>query len=141
MHCLITGHTGFKGAWLTMWLNQLGHQVSGIALDPISGSIYETANLTELVKNDFRIDIRKADETAQAIKQISPDVVFHFAAQPLVRKSYEDPRETFETNVMGTLNVLTGVSKTESVKAHVVVTTDKVYRNVIRYNNLFYQTI
>ena len=130
MHYLITGHTGFKGAWLTMWLNQLGHQVSGIALDPISGSLYETANLTELVKNDFRIDIRKADETAQAIKQISPDVVFHFAAQPLVRKSYEDPRETFETNVMGTLNVLAGVSKTESVKAHVVVTTDKVYRNV-----------
>jgi CDP-glucose 4,6-dehydratase len=130
MHYLITGHTGFKGAWLTMWLNQLGHQVSGIALDPISGSLFESANLTELVKNDFRIDIRKADETAQAIKQISPDVVFHMAAQPLVRKSYEDPRETFETNVIGTLNVLVGVSKTESVKAHVVVTTDKVYRNV-----------
>jgi CDP-glucose 4,6-dehydratase len=130
MHYLITGHTGFKGSWLTLWLTSLGHTVSGIALNPVKESLYEKANISELVKNDFRIDIRKFDETNQAIKQILPDVVFHMAAQPLVRESYKDPRTTIETNAMGTLNILESVSKTESVKAHVVITTDKVYRNV-----------
>jgi CDP-glucose 4,6-dehydratase len=86
--------------------------------------------LSELIENDLRIDIRNADETISAIKSIGPDVVFHLAAQPLVRESYLDPRGTFETNAMGTLNVLEGVSNTKSVKAHVVITTDKVYRNV-----------
>jgi CDP-glucose 4,6-dehydratase len=130
MHYLITGHTGFKGAWLTMWLTSLGHKVSGISLDPIENALFTTANLSELVENDLRIDIRNADETISAIKSIEPDVVFHLAAQPLVRESYLDPRGTFETNAMGTLNVLEGVSNTKSVKAHVVITTDKVYRNV-----------
>ena len=130
MHYLITGHTGFKGAWLTMWLTSLGHKVSGISLDPIENALFTTANLSELVDNDLRIDIRNADETISAIKSIEPDVVFHLAAQPLVRESYLDPRCTFETNAMGTLNVLEGVSNTKSVKAHVVITTDKVYRNV-----------
>ena len=130
MHFLITGHTGFKGSWLTLWLTSLGHTVSGIALNPLKDSLYEKANISELVKNDFRIDIRKFDETNQAIKQILPDVVFHMAAQPLVRESYKDPRTTIETNAMGTLNVLEAVSKVESVKAHLVITTDKVYRNV-----------
>ena len=130
MHYLITGHTGFKGAWLTLWLTSLGHKVSGISLDPIPGALFETANVTELVEHDFRIDIRKVDEVAGAIKSIAPDVVFHMAAQPLVRESYLDPRGTIETNVMGTLNVIEAVSTTPSVRAHVVVTTDKVYRNV-----------
>jgi CDP-glucose 4,6-dehydratase len=130
MHYLITGHTGFKGAWLTMWLTSLGHKVSGISLNPIENALFTTANLSELVENDLRIDIRNADETISAIKSIEPDVVFHLAAQPLVRESYLDPRGTFETNAMGTLNVLEGVSNTKSVKAHVVITTDKVYRNV-----------
>jgi CDP-glucose 4,6-dehydratase len=129
MHYLITGHTGFKGAWLTMWLTFLGHKVSGISLDPIENALFTTANLSELVDNDLRIDIRNADETISAIKSIEPDVVFHLAAQPLVRESYLNPRGTFETNAMGTLNVLEGVSNTKSVKAHVVITTDKVYRN------------
>jgi CDP-glucose 4,6-dehydratase len=130
MHYLVTGHTGFKGAWLTLWLTSLGHSVSGISLDPLEGSLFEVAQVDELMTNDFRIDIRNADETISAVKKISPDVVFHFAAQPLVRESYRDPRGTFETNVMGTLNVLEGVSGTSSVKAHVVITTDKVYRNI-----------
>jgi CDP-glucose 4,6-dehydratase len=130
MHYLVTGHTGFKGAWLTLWLNSLGHDVSGISLDPLKGSLFEISELDKLMKNDLRIDIRNADETISAIQSISPDVVFHFAAQPLVRESYKDPRGTFETNAMGTLNVLDGVSRTASVKAHVVITTDKVYRNV-----------
>lgn len=130
MHYLVTGHTGFKGAWLTLMLAEAGHQVSGIALDPEAGSLYESAGVAELVDNDIRQDIRDADAVRDAITGIAPDVVLHMAAQPLVRESYADPRWTMETNVMGTLNVLDAVRRTESVRAHVVVTTDKVYRNV-----------
>ena len=129
MHYLITGHTGFKGAWLSLWLNSLGHEVSGISLDPIPNSLFDRANVSESIQNDFRIDIRKPDEVKSALLQVKPDVVFHMAAQPLVRESYADPRYTFETNVMGTLSLLEAVSNTPSVKAHVVVTTDKVYYN------------
>jgi CDP-glucose 4,6-dehydratase len=130
MHYLITGHTGFKGSWLALWLNSLGHEVSGISLDPISNSLFERASVSESLRNDFRIDIRKSDEVKSAVLQVKPDVVFHMAAQPLVRESYADPRYTFETNVMGTLSLLEAVSSAKSVKAHVVVTTDKVYRNI-----------
>jgi CDP-glucose 4,6-dehydratase len=130
MHYLVTGHTGFKGAWLTLWLTSQGHKVSGISLDPLEGSLFEIAKVSELMEKDLRIDIRNAEKTIKAIQEIAPDVVFHLAAQPLVRESYKDPRGTIETNVMGTLNVIEGVSKTPSVKAHVVITTDKVYRNV-----------
>ena len=130
MHYLITGHTGFKGAWLSLWLNSLGHEVSGISLDPVPDSLFDRAYVSESIKNDFRIDIRKSDEVKSALLQVKPDVVFHMAAQPLVRESYADPRYTFETNVMGTLSLLEAVSNTPSVKAHVVVTTDKVYRNI-----------
>ena len=130
MHYLITGHTGFKGAWLSLWLNSLGHKVSGISLDPIPNSLFDRANVSESIQNDFRIDIRKSDEVKSALLQVKPDVVFHMAAQPLVRESYADPRYTFETNVMGTLSLLEAVSSVDSVKAHVVVTTDKVYRNI-----------
>jgi CDP-glucose 4,6-dehydratase len=130
MHYLITGHTGFKGAWLSLWLKSLGHEVSGISLDPIPDSLFDRANVSESIQNDFRIDIRKSDEVKSALLQVKPDVVFHMAAQPLVRESYADPRYTFETNVMGTLSLLEAVSNTPSVKAHVVVTTDKVYRNI-----------
>lgn len=133
MHYLITGHTGFKGAWLTLWLTSLGHKVSGISLDPIPGALFETANIAELMENDLRIDIRNADETSDAIKSLAPDVIFHMAAQPLVRESYLNPRGTIETNVIGTLNVIEAVSSTPSIKAQVVITTDKVYRN----NNKF----
>jgi len=130
MHYLITGHTGFKGSWLALWLNSLGHEVSGISLDPIPNSLFDRANVSESLQNDFRIDIRKSDEIKTAVSQINPDVVFHLAAQPLVRESYADPRYTFETNVMGTLSLLEAVSSAKSVKAQVVVTTDKVYRNI-----------
>ena len=130
MHYLITGHTGFKGAWLSIWLQSQGHTVSGISLDPITGCLYETAGVHELVENDFRIDIRDYSALKQAITSIKPDVVIHMAAQPLVRESYKDPRGTIETNAIGTLNILESVSATPSVKAHLVVTTDKVYRNV-----------
>jgi CDP-glucose 4,6-dehydratase len=132
MHYLITGHTGFKGAWLTLLLTSQGHKVSGLALDPEPGSLFDVADVAKELIHDFRVDIRDATATSEAIQQVKPDVVMHLAAQPLVRESYKEPRATFETNVMGTLNVVEAVSNTESVKAHVVVTTDKVYRNVNR---------
>jgi CDP-glucose 4,6-dehydratase len=92
--------------------------------------LFDQANVSELIENDFRIDIRRSDEVKSALLQVKPDVVFHMAAQPLVRESYADPRYTFETNVMGTLSLLEAVSSVDSVKAHVVITTDKVYRNI-----------
>lgn len=130
MHYLVTGHTGFKGAWLVQMLADAGHEVSGIALDPLPGALFETAGLAGMLRHDIRQDIRDAPAVRQAIAAVSPDVVVHLAAQPLVRASYANPRETLETNVMGTLNVLDAVSGTPSVRAHLVITTDKVYRNV-----------
>lgn len=130
MHYLVTGHTGFKGAWLTAVLDRLGHTVSGLSLDPKPGALYERAGLTHVLRHDLRVDIRDAAATAEAVRAVSPDVVLHLAAQPIVRESYRDPRTTWETNVNGTFNVLDAVAATPSVRAQVVVTTDKVYRNV-----------
>jgi len=130
MHYLITGHTGFKGAWLTLMLTRQGHQVSGLSLDPEPGSLYEVGAVGELVQHDIRGDIRSAVTVRDALEAISPDAVYHLAAQPLVRESYLDPRTTIETNVMGTYNVIEGISTTPSIKASVIITTDKVYRNV-----------
>ena len=130
MHYLVTGHTGFKGSWLVPMLLERGHTVSGIALDPLPGSLFETARVSELMVEDVRLDIRDASATREAIQRIAPDVVLHLAAQPLVRESYLRPRDTFEINAMGTLNVLEAVSLTPSVRAQVIITTDKVYRNV-----------
>lgn len=132
MHVLITGHTGFKGAWLTVLLHELGHTVSGLSLDPDPGALYELAGLGELLSADLRVDIRDAGQTSEAIMSVAPDVVVHLAAQPLVRRSYREPRLTYETNVMGTYNVLEAASATPSIRALVIATTDKVYRNVNR---------
>lgn len=129
MHYLITGHTGFKGPWLTLLLLSRGHQVSGLALDPEDGSLFERTGLADLLVSDLRVDIRDAQATAAAVAAVAPDVVVHLAAQSLVRESYRNPRYTYETNVMGTLNVLDAIEAVPSVRAHVVITTDKVYRN------------
>jgi CDP-glucose 4,6-dehydratase len=131
VHYLVTGHTGFKGAWLTMLLLNRGHRVSGLAaLDPPEGGMFKRAGLAEQLVSDFRVDIRDAEATAAAVAAAAPEVVVHMAAQPLVRESYRKPRETYEINAMGTLSMLEAVAATPSVRAHVVVTTDKVYRNV-----------
>lgn len=130
MHYFVTGHTGFKGSWLSLLLLERGHEVSGLSLDPIAGGLFEQTGLADRMKVDVRGDIRDAAATASAISNAAPDVVLHLAAQPLVRESYREPRLTFETNVMGTLSVLEAVAATPSVKAQVVITTDKVYRNV-----------
>jgi CDP-glucose 4,6-dehydratase len=129
MHYLITGHTGFKGAWLSSLLLSKGHKVSGISLDPEPNSLFNHANIKNRFEHDFRIDIRHSNLLAAAVKDIEPDVVIHLAAQPLVRRSYAEPELTFETNFGGTLNLLSAITLVDSVKACLVITTDKVYRD------------
>ena len=127
---LITGHTGFKGAWLTAWLGQLGAKVVGIALDPPTDpSHFSAAHLANGV-TDLRIDIRNQAALEEAILTAQPDFVFHLAAQALVRRSYEDPLETWQTNVLGTLHVLEALRKLDKHCAAVIITSDKCYDNV-----------
>ncbi len=126
---LITGHTGFKGSWLTIWLNDLGSRVIGYSLDPPT----EPNNfaVTELQGKitDIRGDVRDRDHVLSVFQEYRPDFVFHLAAQPIVRLSYEEPQLTFETNVIGTVNVLDAVRQTQSVRVAVNVTSDKCYEN------------
>jgi CDP-glucose 4,6-dehydratase len=126
----ITGHTGFKGAWLTAILARKGATVTGYALAPINErSCYVTAGIEKLLHESIIGDIRDEERLKSAISAAKPEVVFHLAAQPLVRASYRDPRGTFETNVIGTTNVFEAIRVTSSVRSIVNVTTDKVYRN------------
>lgn len=130
MHLLITGHSGFKGSWLTLMLGAAGHKVSGYSLDPEPGSHFERAELPAHLSSDIRGDIRDFASLNSAMAAVRPDAVFHLAAQPLVRESYVAPRVTMETNVVGTMNVIDAARAVDSVRGMVVVTTDKVYRNV-----------
>lgn len=126
---LITGHTGFKGSWLSLWLRQKGAELCGIALDPPSiENLFKDANV-EQGMNSVIGDIRSADLLNQTFAEHRPEIVFHLAAQPLVRASYDDPLGTYATNVMGTANVLDAARHTNSVRAIVVITTDKCYEN------------
>lgn len=124
---LVTGHTGFKGSWLALWLHELGADVTGIALDP------ETApnhwDLLGLPVRDIRLDIRNAEPLAAAVAEARPEVVFHLAAQPLVRRSYRTPLDTWTTNVIGTANLLDACRGVSGLRAVVAITTDKVYQN------------
>ena len=129
MHYLITGHTGFKGSWLALMLEIQGHTVSGIALDPPVKSLFNQANLSPIFKHDLRIDIRDRASIKQAVEMIDPEVIIHLAAQPLVRESYRIPVETFDINVIGTLNVLEATRELKNLKAALMITTDKVYKN------------
>lgn len=128
MRYLITGHTGFKGAWLAAILKSQGHDVVGISLPPLERSLYTEASLSDLFSQEHFIDIRDRSEFKKAITSAEVDVAFHLAAQPLVRESYKTPIETYETNVIGTLNFLDGIKGTD-INAAVVITTDKVYKN------------
>lgn len=129
-HVLITGHTGFKGSWLTFWLNELGAKVSGISLAPeTSDNAFTALDLEPRCANHFLIDIRNREEVQGAIKSLNPEILFHMAAQPLVRRSYAEPLETYETNVMGTANVLMAARDCASLRSAVIVTTDKCYEN------------
>ena len=125
----ITGHTGFKGGWLALWLTQLGAEVRGYALAPeTTPDLFTEARIADKI-DDVRGDIRDGQALDAAMKSFQPEVVFHLAAQPLVRLSYADPLLTYETNVIGTARVLDAVRRTPSVRAVVSVTTDKVYEN------------
>lgn len=124
---LITGHTGFKGSWLSLWLHGLGAQVTGVSLSPEADPNHW--NLLNLKIDDRRQDIRDFDALKQVINNIEPEIVFHLAAQPLVRHSYRNPLETWSTNVMGTANVLEACRRQSSVRAIIAVTTDKCYQN------------
>jgi CDP-glucose 4,6-dehydratase len=125
----LTGHTGFKGGWMALWLSSLGAEVRGYALDPAtSPSLFADAKIGSLI-DDVRGDIRDAARLDRAMQEFAPEVVFHIAAQPLVRFSYQDPIGTYETNVIGTARVLDAVRRTPSVRAVVSITTDKCYEN------------
>lgn len=124
---LVTGHTGFKGSWLALWLHELGAEVTGIALDPETTPNHW--DLLGLPVRDLRCDIRDADRLAMAVAEAKPEVVFHLAAQALVRRSYRAPLDTWTTNVIGTANLLDACRGVSDLKAVVAVTTDKVYQN------------
>lgn len=128
-HYLITGHTGFKGSWLTLLLRARGHEVSGLALEPPEESLFVRASIKDELFHDLRVDIREREATVAAVKRVSPDFVIHMAAQALVREGYRRPLETYDTNVNGTLNVLHAVDSAGSIKAQLIVTTDKVYED------------
>lgn len=127
---LVTGHTGFKGAWLTAWLKKLGANVVGIALDPLTEPSHFVAAHLANCMTDLRLDIRTRADFEDAIISVQPDFTFHLAAQALVRRSYEDPVETWQTNVLGTLHVLEALRKLDKPCAAVIITSDKCYDNV-----------
>jgi CDP-glucose 4,6-dehydratase len=126
----LTGHTGFKGAWLALWLQKLGAEVAAYALPPEPGrpSLFEAAHVRDAVRSQFG-DIRDLETLAAALAAFRPEIVLHLAAQSLVRRSYREPVATYATNVMGTVNLLEAVRRTASVAAVVVVTSDKCYEN------------
>lgn len=126
----LTGHTGFKGGWLALWLHRMGAQVHGYALNPISEpGLFDVANVASALASDTRADLADVDTLKSRLNQSKSEVVFHLAAQPLVRESYRSPLTTLATNVIGTVNVLEAIRSTDSVQAVVLVTTDKVYDN------------
>lgn len=125
----VTGHTGFKGSWLSLWLESVGARVVGYALAPITDpSLFELAEVARGIESHIA-DVRDAARLHTAVAQARPDVVLHLAAQPLVLESYRDPATTFDTNVMGTVNLLDAVRACPSVRATVVITSDKCYAN------------
>jgi CDP-glucose 4,6-dehydratase len=124
----VTGHTGFKGGWLSLWLARLGAQVSGYALEPPSAGVFQAVGLDREIGSTIA-DIRDAARLADAMAAARPEVVFHLAAQPLVLQAHAEPVETFSTNVMGTVHLLEAVRRLDGVRSVVVVTSDKVYDN------------
>lgn len=127
---LITGHTGFKGSWLSIWLHELGAEVVGVGLDPYSEKDnFVLSGIGNKILTDIRADIRDAKAMKEIFNTYQPEIVFHLAAQPLVRYSYDEPVMTWETNVMGTIHVMEAFRKCASAKVAVMITTDKCYEN------------
>ena len=126
---LVTGHTGFKGSWLSLWLGELGAVVTGLSDGvPTTPSLYEAAHVGEGI-HDLHVDVRDFESLSSALAAARPEIVIHMAAQSLVRRSFEEPRETYETNVMGTVNVLEAVRRASGVRVMINVTSDKCYDN------------
>ena len=135
----VTGHTGFKGGWLCLILNLLGAEVTGYSLKPKTNpSLFRLAGIKKLVKKSIIADVRNHENLLKQIKFSKANIIFHLAAQPLVRQSYLEPKETFETNIIGTLNILECIRKIKSIKSSVLITSDKVYD--IRSNKIFKET-
>lgn len=127
---LVTGHTGFKGSWLSIWLHELGAEVIGVGLNPYSEKDnFVLSDIGNKIKADIRGDIRDGQRMKEIFAEYKPEIVFHLAAQPLVRLSYDQPVETYEANVMGTIHILEAIRATNSVKVGVMITTDKCYDN------------
>lgn len=128
---LITGHTGFKGGWLCLWLNQLGAKVSGYSLDPPDEpSFFDEARVASTLDQNIHGDIRDSESFSQAILDVNPEIVIHMAAQTLVKESYINPKLTYSTNIMGTVNLFEGIRKAPSVKVVLNITSDKCYENM-----------
>lgn len=125
----VTGHTGFKGGWLSLWLNQLGAEVKGYSLEPpTTPSLFAAAKIERHIESEIG-DIRDIDKLTRSMSQFNPDILIHMAAQPLVRLSYANPVETYSTNVMGTVSVFEAARKCSNLKSIVNITTDKCYEN------------
>ena len=125
---LVTGHTGFKGSWLSIWLHELGAEIVGVGLEPYSEKDnFVLSEIGNRIKADIRADIRDLKAMKDIFAEYRPEIVFHLAAQPLVRLSYEIPVETYQTNVMGSINIMEAARTTDSVRIVVMITTDKCY--------------
>ncbi|MDR2708902.1 MAG: CDP-glucose 4,6-dehydratase [Elusimicrobiota bacterium] len=137
---LVTGHSGFKGTWLCRVLTLMGAKVSGYSLAPLSSpNLFELINISNDMNSVFA-DIRDLENLKQTFAALKPEIVFHLAAQPLVRRSYQEPVETYQTNVLGTVNVLEAIRFCPSVKSFLNVTTDKVYKNIENQNKGYKET-
>jgi CDP-glucose 4,6-dehydratase len=128
---LITGHTGFKGSWLSIWLNSMGAIVHGISLKEKKLSMFAKCDLNKIYgKRNYYLDIKNYNKLKKKILNIKPEIIFHLAAQPIVKNSYDDPINTFETNILGTANILDISRKLKTIKSIIVITTDKCYDNI-----------
>ena len=127
---LVTGHTGFKGSWLSIWLHELGAEVVGVSQEPFTNrDNFVLSGIGHKIMADLRANICDGQKMKEIFQKYQPEIVFHLAAQPLVRYSYEQPVETYEANVMGTIHVMEAIRSTDSVKVGVMITTDKCYDN------------
>jgi len=126
---LVTGHSGFKGSWLSVWLSMLDAEICGFSKDiPTNPSNFKSINIDKKIRHIIG-DIKDINKLKKVFQDFKPEIVFHLAAQPLVRKSYKEPMDTFETNVLGTVNILECIKESSSVRAGVMITSDKAYRN------------
>ena len=143
---LVTGHTGFKGGWLSLWLKFLGAEIAGYSLNPITKkNFFDKTKIKKIFKKDVRKNIQNFKDLSKCIRSFKPEIIFHLAAQPQVLESYAHPYNTIKTNIIGTANLLEIVRKLKYVKAVVVITTDKVYRNAnenikFKENNITFNT-